>query len=552
MTETLNRTVRKVLIEEVLGNFPRVLAFLDRNPVDNLCGSFDREYWAWNFKDYPNMSLQSGVYLLSLMWDLEFEGNVYRGDRSLLDYAKKALLFWVKNQKRNGSFDQCYYNEQSYGTTSYTLIAVLKALPFIERHLSESERDRVSAAIKRASRFLLKNSEKYSFIANHQAQFMYAFLLLSDSLEEDGYRDKHERSLGSLESVQSEEGWFEEYGGVDIGYLSQTIYYLALCHEHSPDRRLHEMIEKATRFFSHFVHPDGSVGGVYGSRYNTNFYPAGFALSSGSMPLAGAILVCCTESANKKMRLASLDPENTIRLMTNYVETIRCLGPENKGHLIEETLPCDVGEMSKHFEDAGIYVRGNERYYLVVSAMKGGSMVVYDKRSRKLLFADPGYVLQLSDGTKATNGIIQDAECRISEDRLVVKVGINTVRIPVYSPFKGFVLRLLSFTLFRWVRLNECFKKMLVKYLVVPTNKMVGSLTREIVFGKERVEVNDELHIKGGLRIEEILEDSQMRACKMASTGYHFESVRDTVTEKRVSDNHAAITRCIEEDRENV
>jgi hypothetical protein len=535
--------IPSILSQEILSNADRVLALLDRNPLDSLSGSFDREYWAWNFKDYPNMSLQAGVYLLTLLWDTEFEGNRYYREASLLADIRKALLFWVRYQKRNGSFDQCFYNEQSYGTTSYSLLAVLKTLFIVERHLPAAELKRVQEAVRRASDFLLCHAETYGTIANHQAQFMYAMLMIDRYRGNRDCSKTYARLADSLASLQSEEGWFREYDGMDAGYLSQAIYYLALCHKATNDERLLARIDKAVVFFTHFVHPDGSCGGVYGSRYNENFYPCGFALLRNRIPTAGRVLAYCMTPANPSLRLSVLDPENLIRLMTNYLETLQCgpfeVEPERK------PLPCERPNMDILFTEAGIHVKGTEGYYALVSFKKGGCLSVYDKSRRIPLHIDPSYVIVLSNGEQISHGIRQDAEYKVTGNQAVLRARFARVRIPEYTPLKGLVLRLLAFTLLRSLAVNDWFKKVLVQVLITGETRAPATLRRLITFHEDRLEILDEISLQGDHTLREIIEDPDARTRKMASVGYRHYAMEAFSRIERKDERSAIIRKVI-------
>jgi hypothetical protein len=536
--------IRETLIQEILANTERVLALLNKNPLDKLCGSFDREYWAWNFKDYPNMSLQTGVYLLALLWDTEFEGNRCYRDDSILIAIRKALSFWIRGQKKNGSFDQCYYNEQSYGTTSYTLLAVLNTLRLIEEKLPVAELENIRQAVGRASDFLLRNAEKYGAIANHQAQFMYAMLLIDRYRNQPACREEaYARLSSALAALQSEEGWFQEYDGMDVGYLSQTIYYLARCHELTGEEGLLDQIRWALRFFVHFIHPDGSCGGVYGSRYNENFYPCGFALLKNQIPIAGRVLAHCLSPVNPNVKLATLDSENLIRIMTNYIETLRCEHIDTPTD--DELLPCEKPETDILFSKAGVHVKGTRYYYAIMAIKKGGCLSIYDKIRREPLHIDPSYVVVLSNGVRISHGIRQDAEYKVTGNQAFLRARFARVRIPEYTPFKGFVLRLLAFTLLRSPVVNDWLKKILVHMLITGETAFPAILERSVTFHDDRVEILDEISLQEDHAILDIIEDPDIRTRKMASVGYRHYTVKNFSRIEKKDERTVVIHRTI-------
>lgn len=532
--------ISTVLIHEIRENADRVLALLDKNPLDPLCGSFDREYWAWNFKDYPNMSLQAGIYLLALLWDTKFEGNHFYRRASILECIRKALLFWSRYQKKNGSFDQCYYNEQSYGTTSYTLLAVLNTLFILEEELPDGELQTIRTAVSRASDFLLRHSEQYGTIANHQAQFMYTMLAIDRYRANPACLQAHEKLAAFMASLQSEEGWFVEYDGMDAGYLSQTIYYLARCYEMTGDEHLLTQILKAVSFFTHFIHPDGSCGGVYGSRYNENFYLCGFALLRKRNLLAARVLEHCVKPENPGMRLSVLDSENLIRVMTNYLETLR-YGPFGTT-TADELLPCEKPNMDVLFNEAGIHIKGNRHYYTVISFKKGGCLSVYDKSRKEPLYIDPAYVVVLSNGDRITHGIRQDSDYTVTGNHSVLRAPFARVWIAEYTPVKGFILRLLGFTILRSITVNDWLKKILVRMLITGETAAPAILERTIIFHDDRLEIIDEITLTGTQKLREIIEDPNVRTRKMASIGYrHYAS--ETFSRMERKDERSAVIR---------
>ena len=80
-----------------------------------------------------------------------------------------------------------------------------------------------------------------------------------------------ENALQTIANTQTNEGWFREYGGADIGYDSLTQSYLSLIHFRSGHILAGEMAKKSLSFLQHFLHKDGSVGGEFGSR-NTEYF----------------------------------------------------------------------------------------------------------------------------------------------------------------------------------------------------------------------------------------------------------------------------------------
>ena len=95
--------------------------------------------------------------------------------------------------------------------------------------------------------------------------------------------------------------WPLEYDGFDPGYETLGIQYLARYWEKTRDARVLASLRRAVAFFAHAVHPDGSVGGAYGSRHTRLYFPAGFEILAGEIPEAASVLVGPADMALTRM-----------------------------------------------------------------------------------------------------------------------------------------------------------------------------------------------------------------------------------------------------------
>ena len=91
---------------------------------------------------------------------------------------------------------------------------------------------------------------------------MYSAYLVT---KEKWILDQLQENLKYILSLQTEDGYFPEYGGADIGYLSVSLACLAEYHALSGDETVIRALENILGFIQFFVHPDGSTGGEYGS-----------------------------------------------------------------------------------------------------------------------------------------------------------------------------------------------------------------------------------------------------------------------------------------------
>ena len=111
------------------------------------------------------------------------------------------------------------------------------------------------------------------------------YVLTGDDTYAKLANDKFEHIAAS----QDPEGWFNEYGGPDIGYLSLAIGYLAKYFQKSGNERVLPVLTRAVNFISHFVHPNNTYGGEYASRDTEYLMPDGFEILAPRSETANAI-----------------------------------------------------------------------------------------------------------------------------------------------------------------------------------------------------------------------------------------------------------------------
>ena len=137
--------------------------------------------------------------------------------------------------------------------------------------------DALLSFFARRGDWLLKHQES-GRLANHQALAALALQNVHALTGEPRFRAGMETLRDLALSWQNNEGWFQEYEGADPGYQTCTISFLAKLRRKTGDAKLTEPLQRAAKFAAHFMHPDGSYGGEYGSRNTHHFYPHGFEL----------------------------------------------------------------------------------------------------------------------------------------------------------------------------------------------------------------------------------------------------------------------------------
>jgi hypothetical protein len=187
---------------------------------------------------------------------------------------------------------------------------------------------------------------------------------------------------------------------------------------------------------------------------------------------------------------------------------------------LDETLCQD-------FDGAGLYLRGNKKYYAVIGASNGGVMRVFDREQGTLLWDDGGYVGQAKNGEYITTQMT-------AIDRLnQVSPTVITIHMPFYvmlrstpSPLQFVILRILNLTLMRSVKLGNWIKELLVN-LLISGKKTVGlDLTRILRFEEEQIVIKDVLKARDDFKLQWLHYGKPFVAIHMASARYfdgHYE-----------------------------
>ncbi|MGH7710974.1 MAG: hypothetical protein ACREOG_06800, partial [Gemmatimonadaceae bacterium] len=274
---------------------PRLLGMLDRDPESPTIGSFDRDHWSWKFRDFPIAMLQTGMVPLALLYADRAPTNPYAGSARMLDWTLASMSGTLRRQHRNGAFDSVAPYSQDHGVTLQLVLALTTALRVLNEDVPGALRDQVADAVRRACAFASRSDEDYAFISNHQGFFALAWHEAGRLLDDKELTDRGAATVDSIIQHQSPDGWYAEYGGPDPGYESLGIAYLATYLAHTSHARLAESLKRSVEFYTHCIHPDGSVGGSYGSRLTQLWYPSGFELLAATDPMSERVAEFMTE-----------------------------------------------------------------------------------------------------------------------------------------------------------------------------------------------------------------------------------------------------------------
>ena len=505
--------------KQVLQTCRHLLSEQNRDPYTPAYGSFDRRYWGWKTVDFPEATFQRNVYALS--WLLRKPDPAFGvGRDALFESVQAGLSYTADIQHPNGSFDQAFPWEQSFGATAFLLYPLLEAYRAVESNCSQEFRGKIESCVRRSAEFLCNHDERHGRISNHIAGAALSLFRCSDQFGDPKYQQRAWSLLEGLLEDQSKEGWFPEYGGADPGYQTLCLHYLAGIYRLRPDNRLREALGRAVEFLSWFAHPDGTFGGEYGSRRTAIFYPGGLAVLASEIPLAGSLVCFMVDSIGqgRTVTLNDVDTANIAPVLENYLAVLDAGMPDPAEE--NPLLPCRFDDTKRDFAKAGIFVRGTPRYYALFGASNGGVLKVFDRREKKAIWNDSGYAGETTTGEFVTTQVTDlDRPARLTDEEIRLETDFCLLSRSSPTPLLFLILRLMNLTLMRSIRLGNWIKKRLV-HLVMTKKRIVPlKLTRTVKFGMKTVTLTDRIH--GPLQLRWLEYGRPFVAIHMASARYY-------------------------------
>lgn len=494
-------------------NLPRLFSLYNLDPLSSTYGFGDRLYWGWKISDFVNGTFQGGVHALAIALKL---GLIEKKEFGLkaIDSAIRAI---VKIRARNGSLVEAFPNENSFCVTALVAFDVLSAIRHLEKYISAKQKTNYLNIVRPLVHFITQNSERHAIISNHLAAGVAAIelwnLLSGERLE------RGKELLGVIYRYQSEEGWYKEYEGADPGYQTLCTYHLFCAYEITKNEELLESLERSGSFLKYFVHPDGTIGGLYGSRNTEVYYPGG-VVPMASVSEKFALIAGMLHKGVLKdfhIRPQDIDIGNFTPLLNSYA--LAALHYEKCKKYIGKTRrsePYNEG-FSKTFDHAGIYVQSTSSYYAIVNYKKGGTLKVFNKETGMLDTEDGGIFGLLEDGRKFST---QQFDPRESFDDHSIQAGFYMTNEAYLSPKTSLLLRVFGLTLFYSVVFCNLFKKRIVRKLITGKRKIDGKVFRKFEFLKERIIVHERVSKPKGCKI--VGHIGRFKALHMASSGYYL------------------------------
>lgn len=493
--------------EQVERVLPRLLALYDRNPVSPTRGLGDRYRWAWKLVDFGNATFQGACHGLAR---LVVAGSLpeYLPEPAAIDRIQEMIAAAARLQDRDGSVAEAFPHESSFCVTALVAHDVLAAVELLGSRLEPGSVEAVEPMI----RFLERADETHAVISNHLATAVSA-LVRWHSLTGSGGLPRAESLVERLLAAQGPEGWFTEYWGADPGYQTLTTHYLADAHGVRPELGLLEPLRRSLQFLWHFAHPDGSFGGLYGSR-NTRFLaPGGLEALAGEIPEAAALSLFARRAiaARSVVTLETMDEPNLVPLFNSYCWAAAEERPLDGGL----ALPAEGDPFRRVFGSAGLVVDRGADHYTVVSVHKGG---VAHHVGTAGTVVDAGVVARVGERLYSTQSYNAGNTWRETPDGIEVVAQLATASFELPSPLQFAVLRIAAESVLRIERVRLLVKRLLVRRVVTHRDEVTLANRRTIRFGGTLVIADDWVGDPAGF--ERVPVARPFSALHMASQGY--------------------------------
>jgi hypothetical protein len=464
-----------------LSYVPHLVQLVDRNPYSPTYGCFDREYWHYRTLDFPCGMSQEMCLAFALLYTHDYPGNKYYQQERMRELAVAGIKFAIKGSHSNGSCDDYFPFEQAMGALVFSTYACTEAYQVLGM-----QDDEIADFFRRRCAYLAGHNETGQ-LSNHQALAALAayntFLLTGD---EAIRRVAEDRTELTLSWQNRDEGWFREYEGADPGYQTCTIDFLAKLMQKSGWESLKAPLVKAVDFAWHFMHPDGSYGGEYGSRNTYHFYPHGFELLAPHTQKAAQINDAFLRGLTHDRRSHNDDDRMCCHTVSDWLQAYEdyCLD-----------RPCDInsrGEFTKWMPGCETVIVSRDAYYAVANLRKGGVAKIFTEEG--CTGSDTGLIAELDDGRVIVTHLMDEgSKVNADEDHRTFSVeGVFSYRKgKLSSPLRMILFRAINITIGRFF--PNLLRLLVQKLLITGKRRSKYGFKRTISFQEDSVTITDEL-----------------------------------------------------------
>jgi len=358
--------------------------------------------------DFPCGMSQEMVLPLALVYANEYPGNRYHGVQRMREIAEAAVRYMVTSSHQDGTCDDYFPYERAMGALVFSLYSASETYQV----LGMKDEEVLDLFTRRVHHLDAENET--GRLSNHQAlAALAAYNVYKITGDDRARRIAEDRIELTLSWQNQEEGWFQEYEGADPGYHTCTIDFLAKLRQkmgtpEKPDDSFLKPLIKAAEFSWHFMHPDGSYGGEYGSRNTYHFYPHGFELLAPYSEKAAQIAETFLSAVPQDKRYHNDDDRMTAHYVYDFLQAWKDYHPERPKPILEsrsepQTIWMEGAKMIVSWNGKEAESKGGR--HLIANLSKGGNLKIFDANGP--VASDTGLIAELEDGTVAVAHLVQ-------------------------------------------------------------------------------------------------------------------------------------------------
>src|SRR3989338_7835374 len=392
----------------------------------------------------------------------------------------------MRHQHREGCFDEWYKNERSFCVTAFSAYAVTEVLLLLKEELDPQWIHPMKPSLQKAGVWLTRHQNSY--VTNQMAMSLLALHNLTHLLEESSFQKAYEQRKAHLFSRQIEEGWFPEYGGPDIGYVSLTLDAIAKDYQKTNDKKNIEILQKGYDFLRHFFNPDGSIGGDYGSRNSQYIFPHGLEILKNTLPQAHDCLEEFYTSLQKNKVPTPLSVDDryfAYFFMPNFLQAhLECTG---------NAVSSSKQKKESHevfFPRAKLLVLKNKNYTAISEGNKCGILKVY--RNTSLIYSDCGLWAKTTSHI-LTNQTFKNTPCTYSSPHKTLTLEGHFTKLFQINPLVHYPLlfRILNKTLQSSAWFSSLSNHWIKNFFILKSQKSPLSFKKEITFEDDKITIKE-------------------------------------------------------------
>ena len=394
----------------------RMVEMQDRNPLSPSYGCFNYAYWRDKTSEFADARFQEAGAALGLLSLQRFDAA--RGPDGLPPAPvlyrsfSAALRFWAASQHPEGCWDEWYKGERGLAATEFTMIAYGLAARHMGERIEPADRARLTETMRRAARWLAPRHDRVK--ANHEAAAAAALALAWEVTGEDAFRDAAREKIADTLVRQTDEGWFPEVGGMDLGYCSVLLDYVMLYVEVTGDDGPLAAMRRLVAFMSPHVHPDATISPEAGLCLNPYVSRLGFCLLAARNEAGAAAAVATLETAGPGRAALSAFLADDLRLLRwSYLpvvtEIVRGAAPAAAGATLADAFP----EGWTVRDRAAVAAFHGDGLHVYFSIAGGGAVRVYTGGA--LVYEDLGVDVVAAGGSWGSSGYAADRKAVRSE-----------------------------------------------------------------------------------------------------------------------------------------